>query len=365
MDDNRPELHLHMSSKLVGQEGAERAFLDAYNDDKLQHAWLISGPKGVGKATLAYKVACFMLASSAEGTSAGASLFGDAISPDSLTVDDNNPVKQRIISGSHGDLMVINRSVNVKTGKLRNDIVVDDVRKLSKFYSQTASEGGWRVAIIDAADEMNINAANALLKNLEEPPEKALLLLVSHAPGRLLPTIRSRCRQLALKPLGDDAVVDILRSQYPALNDSDYKTLAALSGGAPGRALELAEGDGLGLYGRITSLMMTLPRLDIPALHQLADSLASIKADSDYRLFRALFQDIMQRLIRFSATGQVAPAALIAENQLFETLGPTRGVDQWLDLWEKMAEQFTSADAVNLDRKQILLTCFGKLAGRA
>jgi DNA polymerase-3 subunit delta' len=179
---------------LYGHGEAEGALLDAYRGGRLPHAWLISGPAGIGKATLAYRMARFVLA------------HPDPRAPrvtgaQSLAIDADHPVARRIAAQAQGDLLVLERTINEKTGKLRQDIQVDDVRRTVGFFGSTAGEGGWRVAIVDSVDELNPAGANALLKVLEEPPRRALLLLVSHSAGRVLPTIRSRCRLLVLRPL--------------------------------------------------------------------------------------------------------------------------------------------------------------------
>ena len=187
--------HPRENPQLLGHENAERELIEATGSGRLAHAWLLTGPRGIGKATLAYRFARYLL--SAAG---GIDLFGNE-SANSLYVAPDSDVFRRLATGSHGEVMTIERSPDPKTRKLRNAIVVGDIRRLQGFFGLTASEGGWRIAIIDSADEMNRNAANALLKILEEPPKRGILLLTAHAPGRLAPTIRSRCRRIALRPL--------------------------------------------------------------------------------------------------------------------------------------------------------------------
>ena len=185
------------NSILLGQAEAEASFLTAFNSGKLPHAWLICGPSGIGKATLAHRITRFVLTHGGP-VAEGPGLFGDAlpaVEPTSLATDLESPICRRIIAGGHADFLHIQRSEDEKTGKLRKEITVNEVRAVGSFLSKTPAEGGWRVVVIDSADEMNANAANAVLKVLEEPPKRALLLLVSHNPGRLLPTIRSRCRR--------------------------------------------------------------------------------------------------------------------------------------------------------------------------
>jgi DNA polymerase-3 subunit delta' len=189
--------------ELFGHAAAERRLLDAWASGRLPHAWLICGPRGIGKATLAYRFARFLL-------KAGDATGGSG-RPASLASDPQDPVFRRVAAGGHADLLTVERGWDKKRERRRGEIIVDDVRDVGAFLRLTPAEGGWRVVVVDSADEMNPNAANAILKVLEEPPRRAALLLVSHAPGRLLPTIRSRCCRLVLKPLAEDAVARLVR----------------------------------------------------------------------------------------------------------------------------------------------------------
>src|SRR5580698_6009222 len=198
------------NERLVGHDLAERTMLAAQQIGRLHHAWLLTGPRGIGKATLAWRFARFLLAGQEGG------LF--ATSPDSLDVDMNAPGRNLVDARSLPDLFHLRRTLNPDTGRMRAEIAVDDVRELGAFMHMTPAMGKWRVAIVDAADEMNRNSANAVLKILEEPPPNAVLLMVAHAPGRLLPTIRSRCRRLALQPLADEIVMRLLGDYAPGVN---------------------------------------------------------------------------------------------------------------------------------------------------
>jgi len=364
-EDTDTSCHPRETSAVFGHEAAEREFLSAFNADRMHHAWLITGPKGIGKATLAWKFAKFLLTQT--GADDGPGLFGDELPQEvtSLDVDPENPAIQRILSGGHGGIAVAERTENEKTGKLRADIVIDDVRKLTSFYSQTASEGGWRVAIVDAADEMNANAANALLKLLEEPPAKSILLLVAHSPGKLLPTIRSRCRTLKLKTLGEESVKAVLVSRYPTLAPDDLSALARLSGGAPGKAIELAELGGVGLYRDMASQLVRLPRLNVPEVHALATRLAGPKADAEYRLFVEMLLGWVERLVRQSASGIGTNDIMQGECAEMARISTIAGLDNWLDLWEKMGRLVSRADAVNLDRKQVIVNLFTSIGALA
>src|SRR5579871_3007295 len=273
---------------LFGHEAAERAFLGACRSGRLPHAWLIGGEPGIGKATLAYRIARFVLAHpDLSQLPADATL---ALARDHRTV-------RRIAAGAHTDLLALERTVSETTGKLRTVITVDQVRRLSTFFGSTAGEGGWRVCIVDSADELQYpNASNALLKMLEEPPPRSLFLLVSHAPGRLLPTIRSRCRRLALRPL---AQADVVRAAAVALGapspylppqagegfndippplagegrEGALAAAAAAARGSVAQAIALAGGPMLALREKVTELLQALPATDPRALHALGDQL--------------------------------------------------------------------------------------------
>ena len=238
---------------LYGQEAAEQAFLAAHATGRLHHGWLLSGPRGVGKATLAWSIARFLLATPPledEG------LFGAPPAPTTLRIDPDHPVARRMAAGAEPGLKVITRTPSPTTDRLRDQIVVDDIRALAGFFHLSATDGGRRVVIVDAADEMNPSAANALLKMLEEPPARATLLLVSHQPSALLPTIRSRCRVLRLAPLAPDAMTQALAQSGIEATDA---SLAELSGGSVGAALQLSLLDGLGTYAELLSILGTSP----------------------------------------------------------------------------------------------------------
>jgi DNA polymerase-3 subunit delta' len=321
---------------LHGQAEAERALLEAYRDRRFHHAWLIAGPAGIGKATLAYRMARFVLAHPDPRTPT-------VQKATSLQVDADHPVARRIAAQAHGDLLVLERTINEKTNKLRQDIQVDDVRRTVTFFGSTAGEGGWRVAIVDAVDELNREGANALLKVLEEPPRRAVLLLVSHSAARVLPTIRSRCRLLALRPL---LATEVARAAATAIGEdaeaANIKAAAAVADGSVRRALALLDGEALDLRSRITALLEQLPAVDPRALHALGDRLYG----SDPATLAAFVDTVNAWLSARLSSGEPdrARIARVAE------------------VWERVNCSARDVETFNLERKPLVFNVFGWLA---
>lgn len=325
--------------RLIGHAEAEAAMLAAMQD-RLHHAWLITGVKGIGKATLAYRFARKLLAEAHDGPAGGPGLFGDVpAAPASLHVAPEHPVFQRVAHGGHADLTVIERTEDPKTGKMRGEIPVDDIRRLIRFFSLTGAETGRRIAIIDAVDDLNRNAANALLKVLEEPPRDALLLLIAHRPGRLLPTIISRCRRLALAPLKDAEVETWLREAHPDVDDADRHAVVAMAEGSIGRASILCRADGIAVLEAFTRLADNLAKASAADIHGFADKVFDRGSDEKYRIFQDLLRGWITR-----RTSQAAAA------------GAPRQLEQWMELWEKVSHLSERADAVHLDRKQVIIS---------
>jgi DNA polymerase-3 subunit delta' len=354
--------------ELWGHEAAEAALLEAHQAGKLPHALIIGGPRGVGKATLAFRLARFLMAQGGETTTG---LFG-AEPPRSLALAADHPVFRRVAAGGHADLITVERGRDPrKKERLRGEIVVEDTRGVASFLRLTAAEGGWRIVIVDSADDMNRNAANALLKILEEPPRRSLLMLVSHNPGRLLPTIRSRCRKLTLKPLPDSEIVRLIARYRPDVAAEEARALTALAEGSIGRALDLAASGGLDLYRSLLKLMQALPDIDGPSLHSFADRLAKAGAEDTYRTVTELLSQFLTRMISRAARGGSAAGEggwtdiVPGEGQGMGRLVERRGLDQWVEVWEKVMRLFAQADGLNLDRKQVVLGAFFALEGVA
>ena len=336
---------------LVGHESAERELRRLAETGRLPHAILLSGPRGIGKATLAFRFARFLLAKGAH-TSAPAAESGLEINPQS-------GVFHRVAAGGHADVLTVERTYDPRRRRLRGEIVVDDAREIASFFRLTAAEEGWRIVIVDGAEEMNRSAANALLKVLEEPPQQALLLLVSHSPGRLLPTIRSRCRRFPLAPLACEALRQLLGSFRPELAPTEVEALAALAEGSIGRALVLAEAGGLALYRSLIEMLSQIPRLDVIRLHAFADRLARADAEDAYRVGQELLLQLLARVTASSARRQFAGREIIGgENEAIRRLAVRADAARWAASREEMERSFAATDELNLDRKQAILGVF-------
>lgn len=349
------------TTALLGHAGAEQVFLDAWKSGRLHHAWLLAGPRGIGKATLAFRIARFVLAA---GGRAG--LFEATEPPaDSLALPVNHPVERQVASGGHPDLLTVERSVNPKTGKLRGEIVVEDVRRLSSFLALTTAAGAWRVAIIDAADEMNRNAANALLKGLEEPPAQTLFLLVSHCRGSLLPTIRSRCRILNLTALDEDMVVRLLSDHRRDLSGEQMRAVARLSDGSIGRALALADTGGAALYRDLVELLSQAGCLDIKGVHALAGKVGRPGADESFDMLGQLVDRWLSGVVL--GTARKATPTEIVDGETVAALAwrSRSNLANWLEVWEKVARLFSQAGSAYLDRKQVVINVFLMLQAAA
>jgi DNA polymerase III subunit delta' len=328
--------HPRETAELFGHREAETALLNAYRSGRIPHAWLIGGAQGIGKATLAYRMARFVLA------------HRDPLSvqrAETLAVDPSGHVARQIAAGSHGGLLTLERSLNER-GVMRTVITVDETRETISFFGSTAAVEGWRVCIVDTVDELNPNAANALLKILEEPPQQSLFLLVSHAPARVLPTIQSRCRKLPLRPLARSEVIRAAAlATGMAADDPALAEAAQAAEGSVARALTLLGGDALKLHQRTAALLATLPQVDPRELHALGDSLGL----SD-RVALAAFVDSVERWVsdRLRAD-QDANANLPRLARLAE-------------VWEKIVRAARDTQDYNLERKPLVFSVFSMLA---
>ncbi|XHC11929.1 DNA polymerase III subunit delta' [Labrenzia sp. ac12] len=325
----------HERDILIGHTKTEQALLEAYRSERLHHAWILGGPKGIGKATLAFRFARFVIANPDR--------FGQQVAAArDLAVARDHPVSRQLKAGGHPNILHLRRPWDEKSKRFKADLPVDEVRRTVSFFGTTASAKAWRICIVDAADDMNISSANALLKILEEPPQRCLFLVLSHAPGRLLPTIRSRCRRLDLDPLSEQEVGQGLQdlSGGSVASADDLRELAQTADGSLRSAITLLSGDGLAIAKGVRQLADRPQQLDLAAAHALADLVAARGQSDNWESFQHIVQIWLHDRMRRDLGKGVRDAHGIVE------------------IWEKMNKAIRDADALNLDKKQVVLDFF-------
>jgi DNA polymerase III subunit delta' len=320
-----------------GHQEGEAAFLESIRSGRLHHAWLIGGPQGIGKATLAYRVARMVLDTRKANDP----------SIDSLDVSPDAPSSRQISALSHPNFAILRRAPATDKKAASTTIPVDAVRKALNMFGSTAADGGYRVCIVDSAEDLTISSANALLKIIEEPPPRSLFLIVSHAPQRVLPTIRSRCRRLLLRPLDASDIKAVIGSLGQSWTDSPEHLVnqaLAYGEGSVRRTLELLDENKVAFIGQVTRLLEGLPRADTKQIYALAEALAKRDADDSYEL--AL--ETVERWV---------------SSRLHEraNLGPAR-LAPLVEVCEKISRSAREIDVFNLDRRPFILTLFDDLA---
>lgn len=348
--------HPRATKVLYGHAPAEQTLLSTFASGRMHHAWLVTGLEGIGKATLAYRFARHALADPMERDP-----FGQ-----SLDVAPETTAARQVMALSHPGLLVIRRTWIAKDKRFSASIPIDEVRRIKSFLGHTAASDGYRVVIVDTADELNANAANALLKSLEEPPSRTIILLLAATPGRLLPTIRSRCRLLPLQPLAEQ---DLRRAAQAALmsaekdppGPSEWTRLLGLARGSVRRLLVLWLRDGLKMQDRIDTLFRSLPRIDWGLVHTIGDELGSVAAADKFETFYELL---------FAHLAEQVHAAAVAGNETADAPAsrmviPAARLATWAELWETLVREKAEALALNLDRKSLILEAFSRIESAA
>jgi DNA polymerase-3 subunit delta' len=333
-------VHPRETAVLVGHDAEEAAFLGAYRSGRFPHAWILSGDEGVGKATFAYRAARFVLA------------HPDPASPAvqqarDLSVPADDPAARRVLARSHPGLFVVRRAWNTTSKSFRTEILAEQSRDAVRFFATTAGGEGWRVCIVDAADDFNVQSANALLKVVEEPPQRALFLIVSHMPGRLLPTIRSRCRMLRFRSLDAGEVAPAAaRALGLGPDEGAVHRAAALAGGSVRQACKLMDEGTLAIVEHIRGALGRLPAIDWTDIHAVAEGLAGRANDTAFEVAaETIFGWLSEQA--HAAAGQGVPAGRLAP---------------LAEVWDKVARAIRETDAYNLDRRALVLTLFHDLS---
>jgi DNA polymerase-3 subunit delta' len=332
--------HPRQTLNFFGHEEAEQALLDAYRADRLPQALVLGGPPSIGKATLAWRLARFLLAH--PDPRAGA-----VKAAKNLGVAADHPVAHKVAALSHGDLALLRREWNEKSKRHYTEIRVDDVRQAAHLFRSASAAGGWRICIVDAAEDLNNSAANALLKLVEEPPSRSLFVIVAHRPALLLPTLRSRAQITSLRPLAEAdifRVMSVLGEPRRDASDAERQAAAARAGGSVATALGLLADEGIALDNQVRALLSALPALDWRAVHTLADRITGRDRSADCdRVMTAIVDWIDARLQSEAARGPARLAPLA-------------------EVWEKAADTAREAEVLNLDKRPVILSIFAELA---
>jgi DNA polymerase-3 subunit delta' len=335
--DPREAHHPRLTQRLLGQEAAEQRLIAAYHSGRLHHAWLLAGPRGIGKATLAYRFARFLF--NRPNPSASDTAQSLDVAPEAMAA-------KLVAARSHPDLLVVQRALDRKTERLKSVISVEDSREASQFFSLSPAMGGWRVCIVDAADDLNGESANSLLKVIEEPPARSVFLIIAHSPGRLLATIRSRSIRLDLKPLATGAVAEALVALGAGGKSSpdELAAIAALAQGSPGRALNLIGSQGARLFLKFQDVAGRPPPFARAPLLEIASHLKRVDAAEDFPVFSDLLSDWVAATARRQAVSDGVCAA-----------------QPWARAHQDIGHSIRRANALNLDRRQVLLEAFASI----
>ena len=346
LDGDRPP---RLTREILGHDARFADFTQSRVQERLHHSWLLGGIKGIGKASFAYQAARHLLVDTPRNT------------PVQQPLPETEPTMRLIDGRAHPDLFVLARGYNRDTDKFRTDISVDDVRRMKSFFQLSSADGNWRVCIIDSLDEMNKYSLNSLLKILEEPPEKSIFFLISHRVGGLLDTIKSRSRLLDFKPLATSQLEQIIAHHFPKTEPEASAAAAFLADGSANMALNLAELGGLDLYRDLISLLESLPWPDIEALHGFSDRFGPRGDAKSFPVLYFLLSNWLHRALRSQIVGHNIMPVFAGEDEVAARFISRAGTDASLRLWGKINDGARQAEALNLDRKQIVLDWFGDM----
>lgn len=347
----------------IGHEQVEKSLLDLFTSGRIPHALIFSGPEGIGKATIAYRFARFLLAQAPQDT-AQDSLFGapePPPPPQSLDIELDNPVVSRVASSGHSDLLTIERLTDGESGKRKGTVEADEIRRIAPFFRLTASaEGGWRIVIVDDADTMNKTSQNSILKILEEPPPRALIILVVHRIGALLPTIRSRARVVRFTPLAEDALADILGRGGHVLSAQEKSTLQLICAGSAGAAIRFMENDGLTIAQSFFDILATGPEMDRNKIHQFADAIAANKNGSDAgsEIAALVMCVLFRKLAYFKAVSAEIATGFGVHNKSIQAMLDRMSLEKILEAGARLEDHFQMMRNGNLDRRLSIVTAF-------
>ena len=346
---------------VYGQSQAESLFLQAWNSNRPHHAWLLTGDKGIGKASFAYQIAKFVLHQGTDQNNSMDSMFANDDNMTGLSVPIDCQTVHLVNSGAHPDFRVLSHEFNA-TEKATTIIDVEQARTVAHLIHQKPSMGQWRVLIVDAVDDLNNNSANAILKMLEEPPANTIFLLVCHSLGKILPTIRSRCRTLALSPLSDDDVTTIISEQMPNADNGHVNASIKMANGSAGKALDLLENDSLEILNDFVGILGDFPNMNMVKIQALGNTISGVKNRKKLNTMRDISEMWSYKFIRTMAINGDFPEILQGEGQLYQKLSMLSPVSKWQHAWDTFHSKINLIDAPSyLDPKQVLVDAFTSL----
>ena len=353
--------HPKAAETLFGHQVAEQEFINCFKSGKLHHGWLITGAKGIGKATFAWRIAKFLLTQPIAGSEPNG-LFGNSRENQNSELDENRKkaIVARILAESEPRLSVVRKSFDEKRKTFRSSIRVDEIRHLKSSFSLSVTDGGYRVAIVDCADDLNINAANALLKTLEEPPKNTVFLLISHNVHSLIPTIRSRCRELRLNSLADSDLVNALKQINLTIPEQDSEIYSLLGSGSVGNSIRLIQHDGASIYRTVLSFLHQLPDLNGFELEKFIATFLGNKNKSRLELLIELLNVTVARIAKAGIVGRSSSYYFLTdEKEIFTKLCPNlNSAKKWAQLAQTQSERLKDGLAVNLDPGSMILDTF-------
>jgi DNA polymerase-3 subunit delta' len=359
-------LEPRLTPDLFGHEEVEKNLAKMVADNTLPHGIILTGLKGIGKATLAHRLAKFLISRPAPADMNQNALFGgDDLPPENNTENlafpnDHKEVKL-YLAGAHPDCLSVEPAYDSTGTTQKTSIDVETIRKIAPFLHKTASNGGWRVVVVDDADTMNRNAQNAILKILEEPPAKTVIILVAHRIGNLIPTIRSRTRTIHCNPLDTQTIKTLLaKTENPPSND-EIETLAQIAKGSAGKAIEMHEEEGIETLSTILGILETMPRWDWEHIHKLADNYTRKGTEKTFLQFQSILLDIFKTICQCKARGTPLPAYL-ARSATLKTMIDEQSLEEILKTSDSLEDHFNRANYANLDKKSVLLHAISLIA---
>ncbi len=354
--------HPRLMNICLGHETLEQEFLDLFNAGRLPHAIILSGTRGIGKATLAFRLARFLLKHGGEDSDQD-SMFATTDTPQNATtldIDKEDKIFHLVAANAHPDMLTIERAYDESKDRYKDSVDVKSIRKVTPFLRMTSSEGSYRIVIIDDADTMNRSAQNALLKILEEPPEKTLIILITHRAGALIPTIKSRARLINVHSLSPEHFKELLEKNGQSLSHKDLETITALAEGSIGKAVEYIDQGGLEILDKLLTLYENFGgaggKVNWEPIHKLGNDLAKIGQDQQYANFTTLMQWIYQTLLLAKARNLNPPAPL--DNTTFQNILATTSLNHLIEICDSLKTHFDSIKYANLDKKQGVLGAF-------